>query len=183
MKKQVFILIALLGCMGLLLTGCSQNGKTSSSKNSTTSNSTQKASSNQSTTSNSSAASDSNQTNANNSDAYLMLVRMDAVIKATLDVESKKGNTKVDYSLKSMTQNGKQVKFSLVPATDHEMDFQKGSIKALIEDGANSHSELLYNYSIDDHNNLSLLDIKTNKVIYQTLVADPNQAQDPTGSQ
>ena len=82
-----------------------------------------------------------------------------AVIKATLDLESQKEDTTVDYQAKTMTQGGQTVGFEIVADPDHQEDFKVGTIKEKNDNSVNNVT--LYQYKVDENNQLSLFDTTT----------------------
>lgn len=180
MKFKSLIIVLLVGCMGLILSACNESGKSQATKQSQTS---QTKSTDTSSTQKSQTNSNTSSKKSSNSDPYLLLVRMDGVINATLQVESKKPQTTVNYKLRTMTQNGKKISFSLIPGAKHQNDFQEGSIKEIVANGDSTDSNVLYNYKIDNANNVSLIDPASNKVIYKTAIQDPSVSNPTTSNQ
>lgn len=149
--------------------------ESTSSNNSAKSGDTSKANNKSSSDSQNGSTSSSGTSNENNQSSdnngkNLINKRADAVLNATLKVESKKENTKVDYLSKTMTQNGKKVKFQIVPSSDHQDDFKEGFVKEVINNGDETHNVTLYEYKIDDNNKLSLIDTANNKIVYSTTI-------------
>ncbi|WEG14508.1 hypothetical protein PU629_09180 [Pullulanibacillus sp. KACC 23026] len=97
-----------------------------------------------------------------------------AVIKATLDVESLKPNTTVDYASHSMTQSGQKVGFEMVPASGHENDFKSGTIKETTNNGVDNVT--LFLYKVNDNNQLSLIEPTSagNVTTYVTAIGKSN---------
>jgi ABC-type oligopeptide transport system substrate-binding subunit len=178
MRLKKLLMISLIVCLGLISAACgnSEKSSTPSKSNQTqTTKSKETTSNNSKSTNNNDSSSSAAGTDAStNSDPYAMMVRMDGVINATLMVESKKPKTTVDYKLRTMTQDGKKVSFSLVPNAKHQNDFQEGSIKELIANGDKTNSVTLYNYQIDSANIVSLIDPASNKVIFKGAIQDPS---------
>jgi len=98
---------------------------------------------------------DSSQASAETNNSEIDTIS-DAVIHATLDMESEKEATTVDYQSKTMTQDGQKAGFEIVPAANHQDDFKEGFIKEVIDNGSNNVT--LYEYTIDGDNQLSLID-------------------------
>ncbi|WEG10886.1 hypothetical protein PU629_11920 [Pullulanibacillus sp. KACC 23026] len=184
MKIKTLFLLSLIVCLGVSLSACGKSGQSSSSKSnqSASTQSSDKQDSTSSSTDTSSKSGDQRDPSDPNEDPFVMLKRMDAVIKATLDVEGKKSNTKVDYKAKTMTQNGEKVTFSIQPTKAHQLDFKKGAVEGVFPDGKKTQSVVLYNYTIDNSNNLSLIDVDSKKVIYKTVIVDPTAANPENNS-
>jgi hypothetical protein len=178
MRSKKLLMITLIVCLGLISSACGNTGKSSTPSNSnqtqTTKSKATPSNDSKSATNNGSSSSDSGSDTSTKSDPYAMMVRMDGVILATLKVESKKPKTTVDIKSRTMTQDGKKVRFTLVPTKQHQNDFQEGSINEFITNGTDTQTVILYNYQIDSANVVSLLDPVSKKVIYQAPIQDPS---------
>ena len=166
MRPKKLLIVSLIVCLGVISAACGNTGKSSAAGDSKqTQSSKTTANTSKSGTNSDSNSKDSGTDVSNDSDPFAMMFRMDGVINATLKVESKKPNTTVDYKSRTMTQDGKNVSFSLIPTTKHQKDFKEGSIKALITSGDKTGSAILYNYQVDSANVVSIIDPKSKKVL------------------
>lgn len=170
MTLKKLLMVCFVVCLGVINTACGNAATSSTASQSYTAKSKAATSSHSTSSKTNSDPSKQGTDVSNNADPYAMMFRMDGVISATLKVESKKPNTTVDYKTRTMTQNGKKVTFSLIPAKNHQQDFMKGSIQALVAAGDSTNPEVLYNYVVDSANVVSLIDPSSNKVVYKVRI-------------
>jgi hypothetical protein len=69
-----------------------------------------------------------------------------------------------------MTKNGKEIGFSVLPASDHKKDYKEGSIIALVGHDGQTRNVTLFRYKIESTNHLSLIDPSSKKVVYRTRI-------------
>lgn len=175
LELKFFISTILSAILLFTLSACGgssegSSGGSTSPKQSQTANPTKKtgnnSASNNSTTNSNDNTNTQSTNNSQNNEADIVT---NAVIKATLDVESKKPDTTVDYNSKTMTQSGQKVGFEIVAAQDHQEDFKAGTIKEKNNNGVDNVT--LFQYKVDQNNQLSLLETTTlNTKNYQSVV-------------
>ncbi|RLQ93690.1 hypothetical protein [Falsibacillus albus] len=156
-SKKRWILICLFTAILVVLSSC-ESAENHSSANGQSNSDGSKYQSNQSANSSTSLNSKSEE---NDEDT-----RTDAVMNAVLTYESTKDQTLVDYKTKTMVQDGQKVGFEIVPASNHQNDFKEGLIKEMINNEDESHSVTLFQFIVDEHNHVSLIDPATTKVVF-----------------
>jgi len=186
MKRRISMIAVSVLCLSFafFVCGCSSNADSSHSKSQSGSNQSAKSKSSTGSDNTHSSSNNSNDNqskqksnnseksstsggtksnpSSNQSNQQLAVARTNAVIQATLKVESSKPDTTVDYQSKTMTQSGKKVRFSIIPDANHQKDLKSGLISEIMD---KTHNVTLYAYKFENHQ-LSLIDTGTSKVVY-----------------
>ena len=151
-------------------------GASTEQKQSQTDNTTEKT--DEDTTDNKSGSSSANDNNQSGLDQ-----RIGVVMNAALKYESQQPNTTVDYKYYTITQDKKKVRLTIETTADHKDDFKEGFVKEVVDNTDESHDVTLFQYKVDDNNTVSLIDTKTEKVVYTEKITEAEKLGDsePTG--